>query len=81
MDVIDYLIAVCVKADKNPLKPDFADFIIKKCSSKFGYDRYKARSFIDSLLNAWRDDRWKSYIENNPYLTNKEKEEWMKKHE
>jgi hypothetical protein len=81
MDVIDFLIAVCVKANITPLKPAFADFIIKKCSSKFGYDRYRAKSFIDSLLSAWRDDKWKSYVKNNPYLTEQEKTEWMKKHE
>jgi hypothetical protein len=81
IDVIDYLIAICIKADKTPQKVGFADFVIKRCSGKFGYDKYRAKSFIDTLINAWRDDRWKSYVKNNPYLTEQEKTEWMKKHE
>lgn len=81
MDVIDYLIAVCVKTDRTPIKTAFADFIIKKCSGKFGYDKYRAKSFIDTLINAWKDDKWKNYIKNNPYLTEEEKMEWTKKHE
>jgi hypothetical protein len=81
MDVVDYLIAICVKADKTPQKVGFADFVINRCSAKFSYDKYRAKSFIDTLINAWRDDKWRNYVKNNPYLTEEEKTEWIKKHE
>jgi hypothetical protein len=79
-EVIDYLVAVAVKAGKTPSKVGFADFIINKCSSKFGYDKYRAKSFIDTLINAWNDDKWKTYVQNNPYLTEQEKAEWTEKY-
>ena len=80
IDVIDYLVAMCVKANKTPANISFADFVIKKCSFKFGYDKYRAKSFINTLINAWRDDKWKNYVKNNPYLTEEEKAEWIQKH-
>ncbi len=79
-DVIDYLIAISVKANKNPDKAGFADFIIRKCQNKFGYDKYRAKSFIDTLVGAWRDDKWNYHVKNNPYLTAEEKENWVKEH-
>lgn len=77
-DVVNYLIAVCVKNNVTPNNVKFAGLIIKACASKFGYDKYKAKSFIDTLISAWRSDKWKNYIKESPYLTKEEKERWLK---
>jgi hypothetical protein len=79
-DVINYLVAVCVKNGVTPFDVRFAGFIQKACAAKFGYDRQKAKSFIDALISAWRFDRWRSFVEESPYLTSGEKMVWMEKH-
>ena len=79
-DVIDYLIAVCVKNNITPTRTGFADFILRACAGKFGMDKAKGKSFIDALISAWKFDRWKNHIKDNPYLTPEEKEGWFKRH-
>lgn len=79
-DVIDYLVGVCVKNNVTPLKTAFADFIMRACAAKFGYDRSRAKSFIDTLISAWKHDKWISFVKDNPYLQPHEKEAWIKAH-
>ncbi|MEM1564284.1 MAG: hypothetical protein QW161_06415 [Candidatus Bathyarchaeia archaeon] len=76
-DVIDYLVGVCVKNNVTPLKTAFADFVIQACAAKFGYDKSRSKSFIDTLLSAWKHDRWTGFVRDNPYLTPQEKERWI----
>jgi hypothetical protein len=81
MNRIDYLIAVCVKNNITPNHNAFADLIIRTSESRFGVRRDTSKSYVDTLINAWRDDKWKYRVQNNPYLTEQEKKEWMGKHE
>jgi len=79
-DIVSYLVAICVKNNINPNNSKFAGLIIKVCADKFGYDKYKSRSYIDTMISAWRLNHWKSYIKESPYLTPKEKERWLKEY-
>lgn len=79
-DIVNYLIGVCVKNGVTPQKVTFANFIRKVCASKFSMDKYKAKSYIDTLISAWQFDKWKGYVEESPYLTLEEKERWLKTH-
>jgi hypothetical protein len=79
-DIITYLVAICIKNNVTPNDSRFAGLIRKACAAKFGYDKYKATSFIDALISAWRFNKWKDYVEDSPYLTKEEKERWLKQH-
>jgi hypothetical protein len=79
-DIINYLIAICVKNNITPKDVRFAGLIRKVCASKFGYDKYKAKSFMEVLISAWRFNKWKNYVENSHYLTEEEKRKWVQEH-
>jgi hypothetical protein len=74
------LVAICIKNNVTPDNVRFAGLIRKACASKFGYDKYKAKSFIDALISAWSFNKWKNYVEDSPYLTTEEKEWWLQQH-
>lgn len=73
------LVALCVKNHKTPAGNAFADVIINICTGKFGYNKRTARTYVESLLSSWRLDKWRSRIQNNPYLT-EEDSLWMLQH-
>lgn len=80
LDRIDQVIALCVKNNMTPDKNPFAGFVIKICSIRFGLDESTARSYIRTIISAWRGDRWKYNIKQNAYLTKEETEKWIQNH-
>lgn len=79
-NIINYLIAICVKNNIPPNNVRFAGLVRKVCGDKFGMDKYKAKSYIDTLISSWRLSRWKNWIQDSPYLTLEERERWFKQH-
>lgn len=79
-DYISYLVAISVKNNITPAKVGFADYIIKACAAKFSMDKYKAKSYINTLISTWRFNKWKRHVEESPYLTEAEKERWFREH-
>ena len=75
---IQKLIALLVKADITPNSMKFADFVHGKVATTFGFTKETGREYLDSILAAWRQDRWNGLIEKNPFLTKQEKEAWNK---
>lgn len=75
-DCINQLVALCAKNKKIPSKIGFADFIIWVCWKRFGYRWRVAHDYIDILLEIWHVDKWKTRVEENPYLDEKTKQAW-----
>jgi hypothetical protein len=80
LDVISYAVAICIKNNVTPNNVKFAGLIRKVCASKFGMDKYKAKSYVDTLISSWSFNKWKTYVKDSPYLTTEEKERWLKQH-
>ena len=74
------LVAVCVKKELTPSQTGFADFIIRLSASYFQCDKRTSRSYIDTLIQAFRFDKWKSLVQQNLYLSEEEKVGWMTRH-
>lgn len=79
LDRLRQLVAYCVKLNLTPSKTGFADFIIHK-SSTFGVSVGTSKGYITTLVEAWHHNQWKSYIENNNYLTKEEQTKWIQTH-
>ena len=78
---VEVLIALCVKNDKHPGKPAFADKVTQFCSGYLDVtDRRTIRGYIDILINAWNLDNWKTRVENNLRLTEEERKFWISSH-
>ena len=75
---ISQLVAVCVKKQKNPSKVGFADFIHQLCAAYYGVDKRTRREYVDTLIQSWRFEKWKTLVQSNTYLSMEEKNEWMK---
>ena len=80
-DIINYLVAVCVKNNVTPEKAAFAGLIREACADKFVMDKYKAKSYVSTLISSWRLSRWRTWVRDSPYLTFEEKERWLEQHE
>ena len=79
-DRIYRLIALCVKNGVTPSKTSFADFILTTASALFTVSHKTSRGYIDTLIQIWNYDKWKTFVKNNDYLTKEEKEKWMSTH-
>jgi len=74
---VNQLVAVCVKKDLTPSKTGFADFLIKLCATYFSCDKRTSRAYIDTLIQAFRFDKWKTLVSSNLFLSEEERKEWM----
>jgi hypothetical protein len=77
-DCINKLVAICVKADRTPQGNAFADYVHKICWKHFCCRWREAQDYIDTLLIKWRFDHWKSKVGDNLYLSDEEKQAWMR---
>lgn len=77
LDRIDQVIALCVKNGMTPEKNTFASFVIKTCCIRFGLDESTARSYLRTIITAWRGDRWKYNVKGNGYLSPEETKKWI----
>ncbi len=78
---IEVLVALCVKNNKNPREPAFADKITQYCSGYLDVtDKRTVRGYIDILINAWHLDYWKTRVEHNLRLTVEERSAWISLH-
>lgn len=73
------IVAVAIKNQITPQKIGFADFVIRFAESKYGVSKSTAKSYVITLVDAWRHDRWITMVRDNPNLTPEEKREWMRK--
>lgn len=78
---ITQLVALCVRHGKNPSDTTaFADFIIQACASAFGSTRRTARDYALTLVNSWRANKWRNYVQDNLYLEPEERRRWIDEH-
>lgn len=80
-DRVQKLIALCVKNKMSPQKNAFAGFIHKVASGTFMVTKATAKSYIHTLIEAWRLDKWKSLVSSNQYLLREEKQKWINSHQ
>ena len=78
-DRVQQLIAICVKNDKTPKKVGFADFIYGVSAVRFLLSHKTVKEYIQVLVDAWRQDKWKHLVKSNDYLSREEKETWLTK--
>jgi len=76
LDRLRQIVSQAVKLDKKPTDTGFADFVLGSIAC-FGLSPACARGYIETLLQAYRHDKWKSYLQNNTYLTEEEKQKWL----
>ena len=78
---VEVLVALCVKNNKTPRQPAFADKIKQYCSGYLDVtDKRTVRGYIDILINAWNLDNWKTRVENNLRLNEEERKSWISSH-
>lgn len=75
-DRICYLVATSIKNTWSPKDVGFADRIIRVSASHFAVDSRTSHSYVRILVDAFRGNRWFSYIKDNGYLSDEEKEAW-----
>jgi hypothetical protein len=74
---LDCVVALAIKNNVNPHKNNFPAFTRQVLASKFAVSQTTMNSDIKTLISAWRTDRWKSIIWNNPYkITREEIDQW-----
>jgi hypothetical protein len=75
---ITQLVALCVHHDKTPANtPAFADFVIQATASAFGSSKRTAKDYALTLVNCWRANKWRNYIQENLYLPEEERKRWL----
>jgi len=75
---ISQLVATCIKKGYNPTKIGFSDFVYRLCATYFGYEKRTTKNYIDVLIQSFRFDKWKSLVASNGFLSEDEKQQWMK---
>jgi hypothetical protein len=75
---LSQLVAVCVKKQKTPSKVGFADFIHQLCASYYGVDKRTRREYLDTLIQSWNFEKWRTLVQSNGYLSKEEKEAWTR---
>jgi hypothetical protein len=80
-DRIAQIIAVCVKNKVDPYsRNNFADIVFAACAQLFGIEKKACKPYLDVVITTWRTNRWKRYVETNPYLSKEVVEAWMIAH-
>jgi len=79
LDRLRQIVAVCLKNNLNPNVTGFSDYVINYIASNYGLRPQTAREHVKTLIDAWHHNAWNSYIKHNPYLTEEEKQKWIKK--
>jgi len=75
------LVAACVKTEKTPVNtPCFADWIYQLTATYFGISRRSGRGYLRMLLDSWKYDKWTTFVKDNPFLVETEKQQWISKH-
>jgi len=77
---INQLIAVCVKKEMTPKHNGFCDYIVRVCATYYAVEKRTAKKYVHVLIESFRFDKWKSLIQNNNFLSEEEKAEWIRKH-
>ena len=76
----DYIIALAIKSGNTPDKNVFTGMVQNKLKAKFCLSQQTISHDLKLLLAAWIEDRWKSKVQSNPYLTEGEKQLWNDAH-
>lgn len=80
LDRLRQIVASLAKRGITPQNVGFADYVTGYIASNFGLRPETVKAYIKTLVHAWNYNHWLSYIKYNKYLTEGEKEKWMKKH-
>lgn len=78
-DRIKQLVALCVKNNRTPRQTGFADLIHQLSATRFFVVKATATGYLHTLIQAWRMDKWRTFVKDNSYLTVEEKTEWSEK--
>ena len=78
IDRLRQLVATCIKAGRLPgqRRAGLADFVLNAAAT-LGLTPQTCRAYLRTLIHAWNHDRWRSYVENNPYLTEEQRETFL----
>jgi len=79
LDRLRQIVALSIKGGWDPTRIGFADFVLRSASD-FGISPKTARTYVVTLVEAFRHNKWLSYVRYNHYLTEEEKQNWMKQH-
>jgi hypothetical protein len=74
------IVAVCVKRNITPNKTGFADFLFRLSAAYYQNDRRTTKKYIDTLIQAYHFDRWRTLVEQTCFLTQEEKNLWIREH-
>jgi len=69
LDAIKRLIAYLVSEEIYPEKPAFADKVKAWLITNYGFSRRTINEYMEVLRVAYAQDKWKSLVENNEYIT------------
>lgn len=72
------IVAELVRRNVTPDKTGFADLVYMLVAS-YGLRTETAKDYVDTLIKAYKLNKWLSFIKYNDYLTEDEKQRWMEK--
>ena len=76
LDRLRQIVASCVKNGMYPDKAGFHFFVSGLISSSYGLTPRTVKNYIKTLIDAWKFNRWDSYLSNNGYVSHDEVEAW-----
>jgi len=76
LDRLKQIIAYAVKNNIKGTDTKFASCVIQVCAS-FGIHKKTGREYLETLITAYKFNKWKSYLIHNKYIEKEDVENWI----